>query len=68
VNLPPWLNKLLGRPASSAEPPPARGLDEPIIHSPEEEAAASKDRAVDLNERLRKAEDRLAPPRDPPNP
>ena len=63
-----WIDKLLGRPTTPTEPPPVRGLDEPIIHGPEEEAAAAKDRAADLNERLRQAEDRLAPPRDPPTP
>jgi hypothetical protein len=72
-----WIDKLLGRqppteppPEPPPEPSPVRGLDEPVIHGPEEEeAAAAKDRAADRNERLRKrAEDRRATPPDPQNP
>jgi hypothetical protein len=62
-----WIDKLLGRQTASTEPPPPRGLDEPV-NGPEEEAAAAQDQAADLNERLRKAEDRPATPPDSRNP
>ena len=65
-----WISKLWRKQAPPPEPPPSRGLDEPIIHGPEEEADAAKDRAADLNERLGKAEedDDRPPPGDPLNP
>jgi len=64
-----WISKLW-RKQAPPEPPPSRGLDEPIIHGPEEEAAAAEDRAADLSERLRKAEEDDDRPRpgDPLNP
>jgi hypothetical protein len=55
-----WIDKVLGRQTPPTEPPPPRGLDEPVIHGPEgeeEEVAAGKTE-----------EDRPATPPDPPNP
>jgi hypothetical protein len=52
-----WIDKLLGRQTPPTEPPPPRGLDEPVIHGPEEEAVTGKTE-----------EDRPETPPDPRNP
>jgi hypothetical protein len=52
-----WIDKLIGRQTPPTEPPPPRGLDEPVIHGPEEEAVTGKTE-----------EDRPETPPDPRNP